>query len=93
MFSKNNLVFLAIALIFSNLLNGTVKKKFKRVCTSQKRCVDINNRCLCYCSGIGALRRKKNDDKPIYVENDPNEVYCYCKQWDLDNYPGPVARD
>lgn len=40
----------------------------------------------CYCSGICGFRDRRPDDNPVYVENDPNGNYYYCKQWDIDNY-------
>jgi hypothetical protein len=40
----------------------------------------------CYCSGICAVRDVTSEDNPVYVENDPNGNYYYCKQWDIDAY-------
>lgn len=64
----------------------------RQKCTTEKNCIK-NQNCQCYCSEKGSFRDKVADDKPAYVENDPNGVYCYCKQWDLDKYPGPAERD
>jgi hypothetical protein len=59
----------------------------KTVCgANKKNCKDLRNSCQCYCSKKCGPRDKKPDDKPVYVENDPAGNYCYCKQWDLDNY-------
>ena len=56
-------------------------------CSANKKgCQDLNSPCQCYCSVKCGPRLKKSDDKPVYVENDPEGHYCYCKQWDLDNY-------
>lgn len=64
--------------------SGSAQKSF---CGKNKRaCQDLNNSCQCYCSWKCGPRDKQPDDKPIYVENDPAGIYCYCKQRDLDNY-------
>jgi hypothetical protein len=56
-------------------------------CGKNKRnCQDLNNSCKCYCAWECDVRDKKPDDKPVYVENDPAGIYCYCKQRDLDNF-------
>lgn len=60
-------------------------------CATKKDCI-YNKKCQCYCSEKGGFREKVANDKPVYVKDDPNRVYCYCKQWDLDSYPGPVER-
>jgi hypothetical protein len=63
-------------------------KRHKRAsCRTKASCKDLNNPCQCYCSAKGGFRDKQDDDKPIYVANDENKIYCYCKQWDRDKYP------
>ncbi len=42
--------------------------------------------CTCWCSQKCGYREKTKRDHPLYVENDPNGKFCYCKQWDLDYY-------
>ena len=54
-------------------------------CNTHKACINDES-CQCYCSKECGMRDKKDDDRPVWVENDPNGKYCYCKQWDLDNY-------
>lgn len=61
-------------------------------CTTRESCLK-NKKCQCYCSGIGGFRDKVKEDEPVYIENDPNGVHCYCKPWDLEKYPGPAERD
>jgi len=58
----------------------------KENCKDKDSCMN-NKDCRCYCSKKGDFRDKKADDAPVFVENDTNGVFCYCKQWDLDNYP------
>ena len=67
------------------------KKNEKQRCDTKENCLN-NKQCQCYCSELGDFRDKDSDDRPVYVKDDPNGVYCYCKQWDLDVYPGPAER-
>lgn len=62
------------------------RHKIKNPCTSEKNCTNMKNNCQCYCSVKCGFRDKTSDDRPVYVQDDPNGKYCYCKQWDLDNY-------
>ena len=55
-------------------------------CQTEQECKTSRN-CACYCSGIGAFRNKNESDKPVFVENDPRGIYCYCKLWDYNNFP------
>lgn len=64
---------------------GTAEKKNLKPCSSKEACLNDPN-CLCWCSQICNFRKKTSDDHPVYIENDPNGKYCYCKQWDYDNY-------
>lgn len=57
----------------------------------QSRCQTENScqndpKCQCWCSQKCGYRKKVATDNPIYVKNDPNGKFCYCKQWDADNY-------
>ena len=54
-------------------------------CKSKEACLN-DPKCECWCSQKCGYRKKHAGDNPIYVENDPNGKYCYCKQWDYDNY-------
>lgn len=70
-------------------INSTVESRQQSAgfCGKSKRnCKDLNNPCQCYCSWKCGPRDKQPDDKPVYVENDPAGIYCYCKQRDLDHY-------
>ena len=40
----------------------------------------------CWCSQKCGYRDKTDKDHPIYIENDRNGKFCYCKQWDLDYF-------
>lgn len=63
----------------------------KPKCTTEDSCQNDQN-CQCYCSEKGGFRDKVENDRPVYIENDTNNVNCYCKQWDLNRYPGPAKR-
>lgn len=54
-------------------------------CKTREACVN-NSKCQCWCSQKCGFRKKEASDNPLYVENDPNGKFCYCKQWDLDLY-------
>lgn len=78
---------IGILLLCASFAYGSAhESENKKVCGKDKKSCLSDPKCLCYCSRICELREKKADDKPVYVENDPNGHYCYCKQWDLDNY-------
>lgn len=65
---------------------GKVENKVVIVpCPSKEACLTDPN-CHCWCSQLCGFRKKTAEDNPIYVENDPYEKYCYCKQWDFDHY-------
>ena len=68
-------------------------KIYKQSCATSQTCKDLNNNCKCYCSRVCHFRDKfVEEDTPVYVENDPNGIHCYCKQWDLDHYQERCAR-
>jgi len=54
-------------------------------CPSREACLK-DPKCLCWCSQICNYRKKTAADNPVYIEKDPNGKFCYCKQWDVDNY-------
>lgn len=81
MFSKNYLLFLLISIVSFSILTAE-----DAICPTQQNCKNLNNPCKCYCSHKCGPRDKKADDRPIWIENDPEGNFCYCKQWDLDNY-------
>lgn len=86
--SKKYLFLLACGVAFCGVAVGFIRKKNKAAavaCNDKKSCVG-NKDCQCYCSKKCGFRDKTDDDREVYVENDPNGKYCYCKQWDLDNY-------
>lgn len=71
--------------IFAHALIAEAPQKV--LCSTPNSCSDINNSCKCYCSHICEPRDKKPEqDNPVYVPNDPEGYYCYCKPWDLENY-------
>jgi hypothetical protein len=46
-------------------------------------CKDLKNPCKCYCGFKPGPRDKVADDKPIFIEDDPEKNYCYCKERDI----------
>jgi hypothetical protein len=54
-------------------------------CQSKDECLNDPKR-LCWCSQICKWRKKTASDHPVYIENDPNGKFCYCKKWDYDFY-------
>ncbi len=54
-------------------------------CTNQDSCVN-DPKCFCWCSVACDFRKKTSEDHPMYMENDANEKFCYCKQWDYDHF-------
>lgn len=54
-------------------------------CGTKEACLN-DPKCFCWCSQICNFRKKESDDHPVYYENDKRGKYCYCKQWDYDNF-------
>ena len=82
MSGKKLTCFLPLLLVV--LLCGGAEKKKGTPCTKETCLNDAD--CLCWCSQICHFRKKTASDSPVYVENDPNGKFCYCKQWDVDHY-------
>ncbi|KIX85000.1 hypothetical protein J120_04690 [candidate division TM6 bacterium JCVI TM6SC1] len=77
---------LSLLLIVSVLLSSNISYTAgDEQCSNEQTCT-VSKSCKCYCSRICEFREKKPEDKCVYVENDPNGKYCYCKEWDRDNY-------
>jgi len=80
-------LFICLVGIFAQAIIAREPVPQSAVCPTQNSCADINNSCKCYCSHICEPRDKKPEqDNPVYVPNDPEGHYCYCKPWDLENY-------
>ncbi len=75
-----SILILSVVLLFS-----ACDSVGKPSCKTQESCQTDPN-CQCWCSVKCGFRKKKADDHPVYVENDPNGKFCYCKQWDADHY-------
>lgn len=54
-------------------------------CRTEDSCLKDPD-CQCWCSQKCGYRKKEGTDRPVYVKNDSNGKFCYCKQWDFDNY-------
>ncbi len=76
-----NILFLLVAIACSACGNNSSGTS----CKTEKNCLEKEN-CNCYCSQKCGYRKKMENDHPVYVEKDANKKFCYCKQWDLDNY-------
>lgn len=63
---------------------GNLATKNKTICTQDSCATDPA--CQCWCSVKCGYRDKNSTDHPTYIANDPNGKFCYCKQWDADNY-------
>ena len=86
--SKKFFYLLLAWLVSCGVVGGVMRHKRNQkasACNTHKACIN-DETCQCYCSYVCGFRDKTPDDRPVYVENDPNGKYCYCKQWDLDNY-------
>lgn len=46
-------------------------------------CKDMRNSCQCYCGFKPGPRDKEANDNPIFIADDPEEHYCYCKERDI----------
>jgi anaerobic selenocysteine-containing dehydrogenase len=87
-FTKRNLLILLLVIV-GVVAAFYVIRKSRAVsggtCQTKESCLNDPS-CQCYCSVKCGFRKKEENDKPVYIENDPNGKYCYCKQWDADNY-------
>jgi hypothetical protein len=91
MFSKNSLFFLSLSALLFGAFSGEAQNDQGTLCATTKSCSDPDNPCKCYCSKSCGPRDKQIDDNPIFVQDDPAENFCYCKQWDKDNYEDRCA--
>lgn len=71
---------------------GPYKEANDVICPTKEYCTVINQ-CKCWCSHKCGPRDKVKDDKPVFLMSDPNGNYCYCNQWDLDNYDRCKVKD
>jgi len=80
-------LYVLCGLLSLSTLNAYHKYHYKQpICKNEEDCINTEN-CQCYCSVKCGFRKKDmSSDRPVYVENDPNGIGCYCKQWDLDHY-------
>ncbi len=82
MFLKKYLYLILLCATSVNLLRADSSKELS---ADEASCLRDAS-CKCYCSGICKFRDKNESDKPVWVKNDPNGKFCYCKQWDLDEF-------
>ncbi len=82
MFAKKNVLFVLLIGVLSGC--GGASQDAKK-CGTKETC-ETDPNCECWCSVKCGFRKKNSSDNPIYIENDPNGKYCYCKQWDYDHY-------
>lgn len=96
MVAQKRYIFFVIVLMLAGAGIYAAKGRARSKCTTKESCLKRN--CQCYCSGIAGYRNKVDADKPVYVEGneyvkDNEVVHCFCKQWDIDKFPGPAERD
>lgn len=88
MISKFSLLAL-LSVGFLAYADAPYKKANDEICPTKENC-SITNECKCWCSHKCGPRDKittgDNPDKPVFLMSDPNGNYCYCNQWDIDNY-------
>lgn len=89
---KRYILFVAVLMLVGAGVYAKRDRSRRSKCATEQSCLE-NKQCQCYCSGIADFRDKVKEDRPVYIENDPNGVHCYCKPWDLEKYPGPAERD
>lgn len=84
MFYKYYLPFILLSTFSASPINSGSDSS---ICPTKGQCSDLTNPCKCYCSHECDPRDKKpEEDSPVFVADDPDGKYCYCKQWDLDNF-------
>lgn len=76
-----NLLFLSLAVWFTACTSNADQTPAK----SQGACLNDPNS-QCWCSRKCGYRNKEKTDNPIFIENDDNGKFCYCKQWDRNYY-------
>ncbi len=76
---------LSVLLILPALDAWRKKKNLALACgKDEASCKDLKNPCRCFCAFKPGPRDKVSDDKPIYIEDDPEGNYCYCKERDIE---------
>jgi hypothetical protein len=78
--SFKNLKILLLLISFGGMLQAR-----RKICRTEQECIN-NPQCACYCSRMCGFRNKEANDQPIYIANDPEGKFCYCKPWDYKNY-------
>lgn len=83
-FKKITAAFVCCAVIFSLQASRHKRKNSAPACGKDEvACKDLNNSCRCFCAFKPGPRDKAADDKPIFIENDPEGNHCYCKERDI----------
>lgn len=82
-----NFLCLIVSVTVLGVLNAKKSKIAAPVCgNNEERCKDLNDPCRCFCAYKPGPRDKTDDDMPVFIENDPAGIYCYCKPRDLKKY-------
>jgi hypothetical protein len=74
-----------ILVLLVTLLCGCAGGGEKSRCQTAETCLN-DPHCQCWCSQKCGFRKKEASDNPVYINDDSNGKFCYCKQWDIDNY-------
>jgi hypothetical protein len=67
------------------LLGACSSQKDPPQCTDSRSCVN-NPKCQCWCSVKCGYRDKHAGDNPIWIDEDPRGIHCYCKRWDYEHF-------
>lgn len=93
---KKYTVFIAVLALVAAAAYAKKYSHNNKKCDSKDSC-EADKNCQCYCSAIGGYRDKVADDKPVYLPQGKQKgnktIRCFCKQWDIDNFPGPTERE
>lgn len=90
---NTNIFLLSVCLL--SVISGVYAKKKKHALpekpeiacgSNEEDCKDLQNSCLCHCAYKPGLRDKIKDDAPVFIKNDPEEIYCYCKPRDIEKH-------
>lgn len=80
-------LYLIILFLATILLESPLHAKtYKSIPKTKEEYLNSNNSPQCYCAGKCGPREIERDDYPVFVENDPNGHYLYCRPWDLTHY-------
>ena len=75
----------AVLLVFVTFMVASSLSASNEICCTQKESQNMMRSCKCYCSKKCAARQKELDDRPVWIEDDPYGIHCYCNAEDAEN--------